>query len=191
MQWIIRFNPEQIEILEDLLTGVEDRGLHMLPALNRVVDLYLEQQRAIFAGDNHWAPLTPGTVAAKERSGFTTPLVGTTGVLKGSVSRRAGGSTGASSIATDTYALMGTHAYHAHLQALGTAERVQRTTGRRTGKVTPRQFAFFGEDLRLAAYEILESYLVNGGFVAAPEGVATTGTVDLGSWDVPDGGLGI
>jgi hypothetical protein len=187
MRFQIQFDPEQEEILLGLMADLYARAGDMSPALRAVTYLYLDAQKALFEGDNHWAPLTPGTVATKERTGHNQMMVGKTGMLKGSLTLRKGSNKFASTSNTNTWALMGTTAYHAHLQALGTAERVRKNGGR-TGKVTARSMAFVDAPMVQAFFALLESYLVNGTLTPEPSAVAELPSIDLSGFDQ---GLGI
>lgn len=179
----IKFDQEKTDLLLSMMEGLEARGLDMGPALSEVANVFLASQEALFSGANDWAPLTAGTVEAKERRGFPHMMV-KSGLLQRSLTRREG-PPGASTVSTNTFALMGTHAKIAHIQARGTAERYQKTTGRYTGKVTGRSMSFVGAVQIATYYEILESWLVNGTvYPAAPEGIAAVGIVDLSGFDM-------
>jgi hypothetical protein len=175
----IKFNPEQVSILESLMEDLIARAIDMSPALRQVTYVYLERQKALFDGENDWKPLTPGTIATKERTGHEQMMV-KSGMLKGSLTLRKGSNKFASTTNTGTFALMGTRAPHAHLQARGTAERVRKSGGR-TGAVSARSMAFVDAAMVNEFFATLENYLVDG--VPSAAGAPETPVIDISGFD--------
>ena len=160
MRFQVRFNPDQIITLMEMGEEFTERALHMGPALRQTTEIFLADQEARFASHSGWAPLTPLTILEKQEKGFPEMMV-KTGQLKASLTHRVGTAL-SSTTSNDTRAIYGTKQPHAHLQALGTKERVQKTTGRRTGKVTPRTMGWISKSMAAAFYFTLEDYLATG-----------------------------
>lgn len=182
----ITFDEEQALRLEEAAAAWADRTTNMRPALRQITTVFLDEQQKTF--DSHgrsagssWPPLSPGTLAAKERhGGSTAPLEGT-GMLRDSITKRRGAKY-AATFSDNDKAIMGTKDPVAHLQALGTVLRVQKKTGRRTGAVPSRQFGYVGTLLVDRFYAMLMDWIVLGEL--------TTGLTGGGGLE-PEGGLGV
>jgi len=184
----VQWRPEQWDSLEALAKTFAARAETMGVALRHVVNAYLEEQRRAFdaAGPpgDPWAPATSGSLAAKDRGPHAgEPLLVGKGALRTSVTHRRGAGSGAASFSGATEAFMGSRSPHAHLHALGTRERVQRTTGRRTGALPRRRVALPPRHFDAYAYDVLETYLATGELVpfGSPGGHSESG----GSMDRP------
>lgn len=182
----ITFDEEQATHLEEAAAAWADRTANMRPALRQITTVYLDEQDKVFdtqgrSAGSAWPPLSPGTLVTKSRLGNDAgPLEGT-GALRGSVTHRRG-TKYAATYSDNDKAFLGTKDPVAHLQALGTKQRIQRSTGRRTGAVPARQFAYVGTEMVERFYTLLMDWIVLGEL--------TTGLMGGGGLE-PEGGLGV
>ncbi len=164
MKYQITFDKARTDVLLGLFKEQAERAANMYPATFEITRLYLHEQEQVFAAHGGpggaWAPLTAGSLSTKARGGFPEVMV-KSGMLRGSLTQRRG-ALGAATMATKTSAIMGTRAPHAHLQALGTKERVQKTTGRATGRVPAREMGKLNAPLVARFYNVLGNYLETG-----------------------------
>lgn len=182
----ITFSQEQAERLEALARGFADRAATTIVPLREIARLWTQDQSEQFAGHGpygSWAPLSEGTRASKERRGSPSEALVDTGALGASVAKR--GAKGNLTRVTNDFFTGGTRNSAAHLHAFGTGERVQRSTGRRTGSLPARPFARWRPEMTERAVVVLETYLTTGSVTTEALG----GLADLGAAPNGSGGL--
>jgi len=196
MRFSVTFSEEQAVRLEALAQGAEEHAASTLVPLREISRLWTEDQRGAFArsggvyGD--WEPLSEGTVRAKQRGGgqstpgpntagltSDSPLV-RTGALRDAATKR--GAKGNTTRVTNDYFTSAVKSRTAHLQALGTRERVQSSTGRRTGRVPARPFDEWRPEMTERAVLILETWLTEGSVTPAALPGLSGGLVDLSGY---------